>query len=51
MLACMGGLMMIGFAKPIAVAKGLASTATVGVLALSIVLTLETSYIRAGEPF
>ena len=36
MLACMGGLMMIGFAKPIAVAKGLAETATVGVLVISI---------------
>jgi OFA family oxalate/formate antiporter-like MFS transporter len=36
MLACMGGLMMIGFAKPIAVARGLAETATVGVLAISI---------------
>jgi len=35
MLACMGGLMMIGFAKPIAVAKGLAETATIGVLAIS----------------
>ena len=35
MLACMGGLMMIGFAKPIAVAKGLAETATIGVLAVS----------------
>jgi len=35
MLACMGGLMMIGFAKPIAVAKGLAATATIGVLAIS----------------
>jgi len=35
MLACMGGLMMIGFAKPIAVAKGLESTATIGVLAIS----------------
>ena len=35
MLACMGGLMMIGFAKPIAVAKGLVETATVGVLAIS----------------
>ena len=35
MLACMGGLMMIGFAKPIAVAKGLASTATIGVLIIS----------------
>ena len=35
MLACMGGLMMIGFAKPIAVAKDLAETATIGVLAVS----------------
>lgn len=35
MFACMGGLMMIGFAKPIAVAKGLASTATIGVLIIS----------------
>jgi len=35
LLACMGGLMMIGFAKPIAVAKGLATTATIGVLAIS----------------
>lgn len=35
LLACMGGLMMIGFAKPIAVAKGLASTATIGVLAVT----------------
>jgi len=35
MLACIGGLMMIGFAKPIAVAKGLADTATIGVLAIS----------------
>ncbi len=34
-LACMGGLMMIGFAKPIAVAKGLESTAVVGVLIIS----------------
>jgi OFA family oxalate/formate antiporter-like MFS transporter len=36
MLACMGGLMMIGFAKPIAVGKGLAETATIGVLAISL---------------
>ncbi|MHB1483906.1 MAG: OFA family MFS transporter [Saccharofermentanales bacterium] len=36
MLACMGGLMMIGFAKPIAVAKGLATTATIGVLVISL---------------
>ena len=35
MLACMGGLMMIGFAKPIAVEKGLSDTATIGVLAIS----------------
>lgn len=35
MLACMGGLMMIGFAKPIAIAKGMASTATIGVLTIS----------------
>jgi OFA family oxalate/formate antiporter-like MFS transporter len=35
MLACMVGLMMIGFAKPIAVAKGLAETATVGVFAIT----------------
>lgn len=36
MLACMGGLMMIGFAKPIAVARDMASTATIGVLAISL---------------
>ena len=36
MLACMSGLMMIGFAKPIAVAKGLASTAIIGVIVISI---------------
>lgn len=36
LLACMGGLMMIGFAKPIAVAKGLGATATIGVLAISL---------------
>jgi OFA family oxalate/formate antiporter-like MFS transporter len=36
MLACMGGLMMIGFAKPIAVAKGMSETATIGVLAISL---------------
>jgi len=35
MLACIGGLMMIGFAKPIAVDKGLSETATIGVLAIS----------------
>ncbi len=36
MLACMGGLMMIGFAKPIAIAKGMAETATIGVLTISL---------------
>jgi len=35
LLACIGGLMIIGFARPIAVAKGLESTATIGVLAIS----------------
>lgn len=35
MLACMVGLMMIGFAKPIAVAKGMGATATIGVLVIS----------------
>ena len=35
MLACMGGLMMINFAKPIAIDKGLSETATIGVLAVS----------------
>jgi OFA family oxalate/formate antiporter-like MFS transporter len=36
LLACMSGLMMIGFAKPIAVEKGLAATATIGVLAITL---------------
>ena len=36
LLACMGGLMMIGFAKPIAEAKGLVETAVIGVLAISV---------------
>jgi OFA family oxalate/formate antiporter-like MFS transporter len=36
LLACMGGLMMIGFARPIAVARGLEATATIGVLAVSL---------------
>jgi OFA family oxalate/formate antiporter-like MFS transporter len=36
MLSCIGGLMMIGFAKPIAVAKGLTETATMGVLIISV---------------
>ena len=35
-LACMGGLMMIGFAKPIALGKGLGAAATLGVLFMSI---------------
>jgi OFA family oxalate/formate antiporter-like MFS transporter len=35
MLGCMGGLMLITFAKPIAIAKGLESTATIGVLAVT----------------
>ena len=40
LLASMGGLMMIGFARPIAVAKGLAETATIGVLAISMTNSL-----------
>jgi OFA family oxalate/formate antiporter-like MFS transporter len=36
MFACMGGLMMIGFAKPIAIAKNMAETATIGVLVISL---------------
>ncbi|MCL2606863.1 MAG: MFS transporter [Coriobacteriia bacterium] len=36
MLACMGGLMMIAFARPIAFAKGLEATATFGILAIAI---------------
>ena len=35
LLTCMGGLMMMAFAKPIAVAKGLEATATIGVLAIT----------------
>jgi len=35
-LGCMSGLMLIGFAKPIAVARGLVETATIGVLAISL---------------
>jgi len=35
LLACMGGLMMMAFARPIAVAKGLEASATIGVLAIS----------------
>ena len=40
LVACMGGLMMIGFAKPIAEAKGLMQTATIGVLAISLTNSL-----------
>jgi len=40
LLACMGGLMMIGFAKPIAEAKGLTETAVIGVLAISLTNSL-----------
>jgi len=36
LLACMSGQMMMAFAKPIAVAKGLEATATVGVLAITL---------------
>ena len=34
-LSVIGGLMMIGFARPIAVARGLEATATIGVLAIT----------------
>lgn len=36
MIACMSGLMMIGFAKPFAIGKGLAELATISVLLISI---------------
>lgn len=36
MLASMGGQMMIGFAKPIAIAKGMAATASIGVTVISV---------------
>ncbi|MGI6751515.1 MAG: OFA family MFS transporter [Anaerovoracaceae bacterium] len=36
MLAVMSGLMMIGFAKPIAVAKGMGATASIGVMVISL---------------
>ncbi len=36
MLSCMSGLMIIGFAKPIAIAKGMEATATVGVFAITL---------------
>ena len=35
LFSCIGGLMMINFARPIAVAKGLEATATIGVLVIS----------------
>lgn len=35
LLSCMGGIMMIGFARPIAAANGLETTAAVGVLAIA----------------
>ncbi len=35
-LGCMGGLMILGFAKPIAVAKGLGEAAAIGVLLIAI---------------
>lgn len=35
-LACMGGLMMINFAKPIAIAKGMAQAAAIGVIVISL---------------
>ena len=35
LVACIGGLMIINFARPIAVAKGLEETATIGVLVIS----------------
>ncbi len=36
MLACIGGLMMIGFAKPIAEGRGMGEVASIGVLMISI---------------
>lgn len=36
LLACMGGLMMINFAKPIAIAKGMANVAAIGVVIISL---------------
>ncbi len=36
MLACMSGLMMIGFAKPIAIGRGMVETASIGVLMISL---------------
>ena len=35
-LSVVGGLMMIGFARPIAVARGLEATATIGVIAIAL---------------
>ena len=36
MFACMGGLMMIAFARPVAEMKGLGAAATAGILAISV---------------
>lgn len=36
LLACMGGLMMINFAKPIAIAKGMGNVAAIGVIIISL---------------
>ncbi len=36
LLACMSGLMMIGFAKPIAIGRGMVETASIGVLMISL---------------
>ncbi|MCL2610095.1 MAG: OFA family MFS transporter [Defluviitaleaceae bacterium] len=40
LLSVVGGLMMIGFARPIAVARGLYATATIGVLAIAMANSL-----------
>jgi len=40
LLSVVGGLMMIGFARPIAVARGLESTATIGVLSIAMANSL-----------
>jgi OFA family oxalate/formate antiporter-like MFS transporter len=40
MFACMGGLMMIGLAKPIAQMKGLVETAAIGVVAIGLANSL-----------
>lgn len=36
LLACMGGLMMINFTKPIAIAKGVGAAAAIGVMVISL---------------